>query len=88
MAADEKRQEEKRQEENHPNRREGEILGLGDTPVSRNEDDEVRAIAPDPDASSGEPSRRRRADDIAERDAAPRDPIGGPEPPPGLRVEN
>jgi hypothetical protein len=69
-------------------KRAGEILGLGDTPVPTNDaDDEVRAIAPERDQSSEEP-RRRRADDIAERDAAPRDPVGGPEPPPGLHVEN
>jgi hypothetical protein len=65
------------------------ILGLADAPVSAGEDDEVRAIAPDPDATDKEAARRRRADDVVEREEALReDPVGGPDPPPGLHVED
>jgi hypothetical protein len=77
--------EKNRRSEDEP-ARQGDVLGLSDTPVASGEDDEVRAMAPEPDADPE--GRRRRADDIAERDAAPRDPVGGPEPPPGLHVEN
>jgi hypothetical protein len=69
-------------------KREGEILGLGDIPVSSGADDEVRAIAKETQATAEETPRRRRSDDIAEREAAPRDPIGGPDAPPGLHVED
>ena len=48
--------EKNRRPEDEPTRQ-GDVLGLSDTP-------------------------------IAEREAAPRDPVGGPEPPPGLHVEN
>jgi hypothetical protein len=74
---------ENRRPEDEPTRQ-GDVLGLSDTPIASGEDDEVRAMAPEPDSGG----RRRRADDIAERDAAPRDPVGGPEPPPGLHVED
>ena len=69
-------------------RREGEILGLGDTPVSSGPDDEVSRLAPEPKSNEEESGRRRRADDIAEREASPRDPVGGPDAPPGLHVED
>jgi hypothetical protein len=67
----------------------GGILGLGDAPVSAGADDEVRAIAPDPSERVDERSRRRREDDVTEREEALReDPIGGPGAPPGLHVED
>jgi hypothetical protein len=67
----------------------GGILGLGDAPVSAGADDEVRAIAPDPNERVDDTSRRRRADDVIEREEALReDPIGGPDAPPGLHVED
>ena len=69
-------------------KREGEILGLGNTPVASGSDDEVSRLAPEPGAAAQESGRRRRADDIAEREAAPRDPVGGPDAPPGLHVED
>ena len=75
--------DEKNRPEDEPTRQ-GDVLGLSDTPTASGEDDEVRAMAPEP----GPDKRRRRADDIADRDAAPRDPVGGPEPPPGLHVED
>lgn len=66
--------------------RQGDVLGVSDTPTSAGAGDEVRQIAPE---SEGDPNaRRRRADDIAEREARPRDPVGGPDPPPGLHVED
>ena len=57
--------------------RAGDVLGIG------------RDVAPDPAAPRREDSgRRRRADDIAERANTDRDPVGGPEAPPGLHVED
>jgi hypothetical protein len=70
-------------------KREGEVLGLGDTPISSGPDDEVSRMAPDAERGMEDASRRRRrADDIEEREARPRDPIGGPDAPPGLHVED
>lgn len=77
--------EKNRRPEDEPTRQ-GDVLGLSDTPIASGEDDEVRSMAPAPEPDPE--GRRRRADDIAEREAAPRDPVGGPEPPPGLHVEN
>ncbi len=77
--------EKNRPPEDEPTRQ-GDVLGLSDTPIASGEDDEVRSMAPAPEPDPE--GRRRRADDIAEREAAPRDPVGGPEPPPGLHVEN
>jgi hypothetical protein len=65
------------------------ILGLADAPVSAGEDDEVRAIAPDPSEQIDDDSRHRRGDDVIERqEALSEDPTGGPDPPPGLHVED
>jgi hypothetical protein len=67
----------------------GGILGLGDAPVSAGPDDEVRAIAPDGTETLDDTGRRRRADDVIEREEELRkDPIGGPDAPPGLHVED
>jgi hypothetical protein len=57
--------------------RTGDVLGIGPD------------VSPDPSAPRGEnPNRRRRADDIVQRETADRDPVGGPDAPPGLHVED
>lgn len=55
----------------------GDVLGIGPD------------VSPDPEAPrAGDPGRRRRADDIVQREKAERDPVGGPDAPPGLHVED
>ena len=57
--------------------RTGDVLGIGPD------------VSPDPAAPRGEnPNRRRRADDIVQREKADREPVGGPDAPPGLHVED
>jgi hypothetical protein len=67
----------------------GGILGLGDAPVSAGPDDEVRGMAPDAIESVDDSARRRRSDDVIEReDELRKEPITGPEPPPGVHVQD
>jgi hypothetical protein len=64
--------------------RHGDVLGLGGAEVPQTEAD--RELGAESNATAE--SRRRRADDLAEHELAPSDPIGGPKPPHGLHVED
>jgi hypothetical protein len=51
----------------------------------------TRDVSPDStiaEERSDETGRGRRADDLKENTTTERDPVGGPNPPPGVRVQN
>jgi hypothetical protein len=66
-------------ERDDTDRRPGDVLGI------------THDVTPDPaiaEDGSDDQERRRRADDLEESTTTERDPIGGPNPPPGVRVQN